>query len=90
MKTLQNVYKTAIEEGLVREAQYPFGKDTYRIPPSSGRKLALSKEQIETVNAWKGDQDIEYWGDLWMFSYLCHGINFRDMLFLKYKNIIDE
>lgn len=90
MKTLQNVYKTAIEEGLVREAQYPFGKDAYRIPPSSGRKLALSKEQIETVNAWKGDPDIEYWRDLWMFSYMCNGINFRDMLFLKYKNIVDE
>lgn len=25
-----------------------------------------------------------------MFSYLCNGINFRDMLFLKYKNIYDD
>ena len=42
------------------------------------------------MKGWEGDQDIEYWRDLWMFAYLCNGINFRDMLFLKYKNIIDE
>lgn len=90
MKTLQNVYKTAVDMGVVRETLYPFGKDKYRIPSGSGRKLALSKEQIEAVNAWKGDADVEYWRDLWMFSYLCNGINFRDMLFLQYKNISDE
>lgn len=90
MKTLQNVYRTAIEDGMVREALYPFGKDAYRIPAGSGRKLALTKAQIEAVNSWTGDEGIEYWRDLWMFSYLCNGINFRDMLFLKYMNIYDD
>lgn len=90
MKTLQNVYKTAIGEGLVREALYPFGKDAYRIPSGSGRKMALDKGHIEAVNAWKGDEETEYWRDLWMFSYLCNGINFRDMLFLRYMNIYDD
>lgn len=90
MKTLQNVYRTAIEDGVVRESLYPFGRDAYRIPASSGRKLALTKVQIEAVNSWKGDEVSEYWRDLWMFSYLCNGINFRDMLFLKYVNIYDD
>ena len=87
MKTLQNVYRTAIENGDVREALYPFGKNEYRIPASLPRKLALQKEQIEAISCWRGDAQVEYWRDLWLFSYLCNGINFRDMLFLKYKNI---
>lgn len=89
MKTLQNVYRMAIEDGNVREAFYPFGKDEYQIPASTPRNLALSKEQVEAVSNWKGDSGVEYWRDLWMFSYLCNGINFRDMLFLKYGNIKD-
>lgn len=87
MKTLQCIFKVALNEGYIRESDFPFGKDRYRIPASSSRKLAMSKEQIETIREWKGDTEIEYWRDLWMFSYLCNGINFRDMLFLKYGNI---
>lgn len=90
MKTLKSIYRTAVEDGVIHEGISPFGKDAYRIPSASGRKLALSKDQIEAVNAWTGDSDVEYWRDLWMFSYLCNGINFRDMLFLKYKNIYDD
>lgn len=89
MKTLQSIYKSAIEEGQVKETFYPFGKGEYRIPPGQPRKLALRKEQIEAVNNWKGKEDLEYWRDLWMFSYLCNGINFRDLLFLQYRNIRD-
>lgn len=87
MKTLQSIFKVALNEGYIRESDFPFGKDRYRIPASSSRKLAMSKEQIETIKEWKGDVKTEYWRDLWMFSYLCNGINFRDMLFLKYGNI---
>lgn len=89
MKTLKSVFNIALEEEQVRPADYPFGKNGYRIPPSSSRKMALTKKQIEIVRDWKGDREIEYWRDLWLFSYLCNGINFRDMLFLKYRNMHD-
>lgn len=90
MKTLQNIYRSAIEDGIVKESLYPFGKDAYRIPSGRPRTLALSKEQVESVNQWKGESEVEYWRDLWIFSYLCNGINFRDMLFLRYGNICDD
>lgn len=89
MKTLKSVFNQALDDGLIREALYPFGKNGYDIPASSSRKMALTKSQIEEIRHWKGDAEIEYWRDLWMFSYLCNGINFRDMLFLKYKDISD-
>lgn len=89
MKTLQSIFNNALDDGIIRMSVYPFGKDGYRIPPPLSRKMALSKKQIDVIRLWKGDREIEYWRDMWMFSYLCNGINFRDMLFLQYKNICD-
>lgn len=89
MKTLKTIFNNALDDGIIREGMYPFGKNGYNIPASSKRKMALTKKTIEDIRHWKGDSEIEYWRDLWMFSYLCNGINFRDMLFLKYKDIKD-
>lgn len=87
MKALQCIFNDALDEGVITNAAYPFGKYGYHIPIGSSRKLALSKEQIDRIRRWSGNKEIEYWRDLWMFSYLCNGINFRDMIFLKYSNI---
>lgn len=89
MKTLKSIFNSALDDGLIRESIYPFGKNRYMIPASTSRKLAMTKEQIEEIRDWKGDKEVEYWRDLWLFSYLCNGINFRDMLYLKYKNVSD-
>ena len=89
MKTLKAVFNSALDDGVINDSLYPFGKGRYLIPAPTSRKLAMTKEQIEEIRDWKGDQEVEYWRDLWLFSYLCNGINFRDMIFLKYKNIVD-
>ena len=34
--------------------------------------------------------DLEEFRDLWFFSYLCNGINFMDLLFLQYSNIVND
>lgn len=51
--------------------------------------IAMCKEDICKIKAWKGDEKTEYWRDMWLFSYLCNGINFRDMIFLKYSDVVD-
>lgn len=89
MKTLRCVMKDAVEAGIMCEGQFPFKKNGYRIPPCAKRKMAMTKEQIASIKEWSGDEEVEYWRDLWMFSYMCNGINFRDMIFLKYKDIVD-
>lgn len=89
MKSLRCIYHDAIERGLVNEAQCPFRHGGYKIPASRKRTLALTKEQIRQIIDWDGDRETCYWRDLWVFSYLCNGINFRDMLYLRYGNIID-
>jgi integrase len=65
---------------------YPF-KD-YEIPESSGRKIALNLEQIGKIASAPLITETEKrCRDLWLFSYLCNGINFADLLRLRYSDI---
>lgn len=89
MKGIKRVFTKAVSDGLIDEYSSPFRRNGYRIPRASGRKLALSVEQIKKIIEFHGDPGLEKWRDMWLFSYLCNGINFRDMLYLRYANIVD-
>ena len=68
---------------------YPFGKRKYVIPASKNVKKALTLEEVgriynyETLDYSPEDQA----RDFWIFSYLCSGINFKDIALLKRNNI---
>ena len=87
MRTLKSVMNEAVKKGYVKESASPFGRGRYSVPKGSERKLALSKADIKKIMDFKGTERHERYRDLWLFSYLCNGINFRDMLFLKYGNV---
>lgn len=89
MKSLKCIINKAMDEGYITSSSYPFGRGGYVIPKGSVRKLALTKDQIKRLMEYRGPDSLEMYRDLWLFSYLCNGINFRDMLFLKYSNITD-
>jgi len=87
MKALKKVMNKALDEGIISKEKYPFSRSGYKIPPSQSRRLALSKEEISKIASYSGKRSLERYRDLWMFSYLCNGINFRDMLYLQYRNV---
>lgn len=87
MRTLKCVFNEAVKRGYVKESSSPFGRGKYSAPRGVDRKLALSKSDIKKIIEFKGTRKQEQYRDLWLFSYLCNGINFRDMLFLKYGNV---
>lgn len=87
MKTLKSVLCDCARKEMIPNDKFPFGRGLYEIPRASSRKLALTKEQIARIVEYSGDTTLEKYRDLWLFSYLCNGINFRDMLFLRYANI---
>lgn len=89
MRSLRCVMKEASECGIIKHGHMPFGHSGYHIPAPQSRKMALSHDEIMDIKNWKGDAKCEYWRDMWMFSYLCNGINFRDMLFLRRSSIVD-
>jgi integrase len=87
-RAIRSVINEAKRAGIIKENQYPFGNGKYEIPTGTGRKLALTLQQIKSVaNYTDGKETTEKYRDLWFFSYLCNGINFADMLTLRYSNI---
>jgi len=87
-RAIRCVINEAKKAGIIKENQYPFGNGKYEIPTGKGRKLALTLQQIKSIIDYSdGTESTEKYRDLWFFSYLCNGINFADMLTLKYSNI---
>lgn len=89
-RNLKCILNIARKDGIVKESQYPFGKGKYEIPIGCGRKLALNLSEIQKIIMFTdGTEKTEKYRDLWFFSYLCNGINFRDLLYLQYSNIVN-
>jgi integrase len=87
-RALRCVLNEPRSSGQIKESQYPFGHGKYEIPTGQGRKLALSIQQIKNLVSYTdGSEATEHYRDLWFFSYLCNGINFADLITLKYSNI---
>ena len=85
---LRAIMNEARKNGIINAGLYPFGKDKFEIKSATGRKMALTLQQIKAVLDYPLNSDTEKRSrDLWYFSYLCNGINFNDMLKLKYRDI---
>ncbi len=92
MRYLRHLYNRAIEEGHVDRQLYPFGQKGYRIKSPEKTKKALSKQGLISL--------MQYWAtaegakkkalDYWFFSLYSNGINMRDILELKWKQIEGE
>ncbi len=88
MRAIRTIINEGLKQGVITSVQYPFGKGKYEIPTGVGRKMALSLLQIGDVLKYPLLTDPEKrYRDLWLFSYLCNGINMNDLLRLKYSNI---
>jgi integrase len=93
MRTLRAVYNYAITKKVIRKDEdYPFGKNKYSIPASNNIKKALTIEEVRSLFEFDtipgSFQDRAK--DFWILSYLCNGINFKDIALLKWKNIDGE
>jgi len=87
MRAIKCAMRDAAEAGMMDISMLPFGARKYEAPQPKRRKTALNSQQVLQIIAFSGSKSLELYRDLWLFSYLCNGINFRDMLFLRYSNI---
>lgn len=82
------VYNDAINAGVVSRDAYPFGKRRYVIPAGRNLKKALSKEDVLKIINYQPEDDWEQRArDFWVFSYLSNGMNFTDILSLRWGDI---
>ena len=92
-RTLRSAYNKAIQAKCARKSDYPF--DDYKINKfdTSTQKRAIAKTDILEIKECQPTESkrlyMELSRDIFMFSYLCGGINFTDIANLTAENIIN-
>lgn len=88
LRHLRAVFNDAIEDGIVDSKLYPFRKKGYVIPEGKNIKKALKKTVVEQIMSFdaKPNSMEERSRDLWVFSYLCNGMNMTDICNRQWKD----
>ncbi|MGN7889102.1 tyrosine-type recombinase/integrase [Dyadobacter sp. 22481] len=85
---IRSVFNDAIENGVVNRDLYPFTKNRYTIPAGTNTKKALTKAEVLSIIAYECKPGMEQRSrDLWVFSYLCNGMNMNDICRLKWEDV---
>jgi len=89
LRTVRVVFNNAMKDGVITREQYPFGKGKYEIPESRNIKKALNLRDLKKILQYTPVPDSrEEWArDMWLFIYLCNGINPKDIARLKYRSL---
>nr|WP_294991368.1 site-specific integrase [uncultured Sediminibacterium sp.] len=92
LRSLRAIFNEAIFRKIIRKEDcYPFGRRLYMLPNSRNNKRSLTLQDVQKIfNYTTTDERVERARDFWLFCYLGNGMNTKDMLYLKYKNIEGE
>lgn len=87
LRSLRAIINLAIRKGTTDN--YPFGRGKFQIKNPPARKMALTTNELKKLFSYIPEQNSpeHYYFDLWKFSYLCNGMNVKDICHLKYSNI---
>ncbi|MBL7813245.1 MAG: site-specific integrase [Bacteroidetes bacterium] len=88
-REMRTIFNHAIKSGDFPSELYPFGEGKYQPPTGQKIKQALSIDDIRAIAAYPANEENKeaYCRDLWLFCYLCNGMNLKDAAHLKYKNM---
>jgi len=89
LRCLRKVFNEAIDAGIASRESYPFKKSKFQIPVGRNIKKALTKEELKQIFQFSTIPKTSEAKakDFWIFSYLCNGMNIKDICRLKYSNI---
>jgi integrase len=92
MRALRAIFNECIAEELIPKESYPFSKRKYQPPTGKNVKKALQLSDVKKIFEYKAPSGstAEKARDFWVFSYLCNGMNMKDIARLKYGNIDGE
>lgn len=88
LRTIVN-YNTKFKKIVPKEYEYPFGRWGYIISSYFPKKESLSQAEIQRIIDFNEFDNPfqELSRDIWLFLYRANGINFIDLLKLKWDNI---
>lgn len=89
LRSLRAIYNQAIENGSITKESYPFKKSKFQIPAGRNIKKALTIAELEQIFHYPtiSNSSEDKARDFWVFSYLCNGMNIKDICRLKYSNL---
>jgi integrase/recombinase XerD len=85
LRPLRFLFNRALKDGVISESHYPFGKAKYQIPASERNKRPLERSELETLANYSGNPINEMYRDFFLLSYYLVGLNFMDLLTLKWN-----
>lgn len=82
-------YFTKVVKLIPKTYEYPFGKGGYSIQSFFPKKLVMKNHETKSVVDYTNfdSPKQEYARDIWLFLYRCNGINFADLLRMRWTNI---
>lgn len=91
MRAIRAIYNSAIRDGNAKQEAYPFGTNGYQIPSQAVKHRAISKEQINAIRDLDLPKNSSIWTtrNLFLFSFYCRGMNWKDMAELTPNHIQD-
>ena len=92
-RNIRSIFNKAIKEKCAIKSTYPFDEFKVSKFDVSTQKRAISKDDIKKIMAIDLSKELFYTQfsrDIFIFSYLCGGINFIDIANLKVENIVDN
>lgn len=87
MRNIRMIYNQAIRRKIVQRDNYPFYDYKIRIERTIKRSLPI--EDFQKIRDAKLPKNWTISRDLFILSFCLNGINFKDMLFLKHKDIYE-
>ena len=91
VRHIRIIINELVDEELISQKDYPFGKNKYTIPSAENNKRPLASEDISKLLCYKSDCLYkQYAVDFWKLSYYWMGINLRDVVKLQWSNVHDD
>ncbi len=91
LRALKAIYNIAIQENDIISDIYPFGKSKYQIPGNRTVKKALSADELKKLfNSIPETKEQIKAKAFWFFSYVCNGMNIKDIVQLRFENINND
>ena len=89
VRHLRTIFNQAIDKDMIDRKLYPFGKNKYQPKAPRNIKKALTIEQIKSIMDYKVEEGAnqQLAKDMWLLSYYCKGMNIKDIINLRFKNI---
>jgi integrase len=88
LRVLITIFNNAIKQNDIEKEVYPFGKDKYKLPSVKKVKKAFNKEELKILfDAEPQTPEQEKAKDFWFLSYACYGMNIKDIVQLKFKDL---